>query len=121
MGVAVGRRGRVVLTCACVGRKGFRLVRGPGPRLENSHSTVIHIALKDVYADSLRVGRNNIPHTIPKVAIKRRVINVIRRAKHSIGLIGPNSQIAIGIRAFYKRYFFYQRECIGGYTSPGKK
>lgn len=77
------------------------------------------IALTDVYSDSLRVGRKDIPQTIPKVAINRRVIKVIRRIKATIGGIGPKSQIAMGMRAFYKRYFFYGGNCIGGYASRG--
>lgn len=112
-------RGGVVLACACIRRKGFRLQRGPGPRVVGSQSTVVQIALNDVYADSLRVGRNDIPHTVPKAAIKRRVINIMRRIKASIALIGPKSEMAIGIRAFYKRYFFYGQKCIGGYASSG--
>lgn len=108
-----------VLACACISRKAFTLVRGPGPILRRRQSTVMGIALTDVYSDSLRVGRNDIPQTIPNVAMKRRVINVMRRINDTIAGIGPNSQIAIGIRAFYKRYFFYGGNFIGGYASRG--
>lgn len=87
--------------------------------LRSTHSTVIQIALNDVYADSLRVGRKDMPHTMPKVAMKRRVINVMRRINTRIRSMGPNSHIAIGIRAFYNGYFFYHRKCIGGYASAG--
>lgn len=110
---------RVVLTCACVRGNGFNLARGPGPGVASTQSTVIHIALNDVYADSLRVGRKDMPHTVPKAAIKRRVMNIIRRIKANIASIGPKSEMAIGIRAFYKGYFFYRRKCIGGYASLG--
>lgn len=111
----------MVGTCACVSRKGFRLERGRGPIVVRRESTIIGIALTDVYSDSLRVGRNDIPHTIPNVAIKRRVIKAIRRVKDGMAGIGPKSEMAIGIRAFYKSYFFYGGKFIGGYASGGNK
>lgn len=109
---------RAVGTFACVGGKRFTFMRGTGPAVGSTGSTVIEMAVDDVYADSLRVGRNSIPHTMPNVAIKRRVINIIRRMNRRIARIGPNSEMAIGIRACYNRYFCYRRKCMGGYASP---
>lgn len=97
------------------------MARGPGPIVVRRESTVMGIALTDVYSDSLRVGRKDIPHTIPKVAINRRVIKVIRRINRTMARIGPKSEMAMGIRAFYNRYCFYGGKCIGGYASRGNK